>query len=55
MSRRDFSKLRHAGKPLDKKGPKPIEVKGGWSHVKRQPVKTYTEEEKAELAKRLGL
>lgn len=47
MAKRDFYKLRHAGKPIDKKGPKPIEVKGGWSHIKREPVRVFSDEEKA--------
>lgn len=55
MSKRNFSKLRHAGKALDKKGGKPIEVKGGWSHIKREPVKTFTDEEKAAWLRSLGL
>ena len=55
MSKRDFSRLRHAGKPTDKPPVKPTEAKGGWSHISREPVRIYTQEEKDEVARRLGL
>ena len=55
MSRIKWEKLRHAGKPreqADKK--KPAKAKGGWSHIAREPVKTYTDAQIAEWAKSLG-
>lgn len=45
MSRFNYSKLRHAGKPIE--APKPKPITGCWTHIAREPVRTFTAEEKA--------
>lgn len=56
MSQRiDFSKLRHAGKPTDKDGQRPELAKGCNTNIKRQPVRVFSDEEKAAWLKGLGL
>jgi CHAD domain-containing protein len=46
MSRIDHNKLRHRGKATaPAHEPKREKPKGGWSHIKREPVKHYTQEE----------
>ncbi len=56
MSRIKWEKLRHAGKPMEQaEKTKPEKAKGGWSHIAREPVKTYSAVERADYLKGLGL
>lgn len=48
--------LRHAGKPTEQaEVKKPEKAKGGQSNIKRQPVRTLTDAEKAEWLRGYGL
>lgn len=53
MSRLNYSKLRHAGKPVE--GPKPKPIQGCNTNIKRQPCRVFTAEEKAAWLRELGL
>lgn len=48
MSKINHTKQRHRGKAtLLAQEPKTEKAKAGWSHVKREPVRTFTAEERA--------
>ena len=54
MSRIDHNRLRHRGKPTETPKAKPQSI-AGWSHIKREPVRILTAEERAEWLRGLGL
>lgn len=41
-------------KPKEQASPNSIGDKGPWSHVKRQPTKIYTKEEREDFARKRG-
>lgn len=46
MTQLNWNKTRHHGNHMEPANqPKKKPAKGGWTHVKRQPVKSYTAEE----------
>lgn len=52
MSGLRWDKARLRGRATEEAFPKDEPVKGGWSHVKPEPVKRYTPEERAEFLRK---
>lgn len=55
MAKINWAKANHTGKKMELAvSPKKQNPKGGWTHVKRQPVRVYTQEEIAAFLDRGG-
>ena len=55
MARLNWNKLTHAGRETAPAvEPKKPRAKGGWTHIKQQPVRVYTKEEIAVFVAKTG-
>lgn len=51
MAKDRFTLTRHLGKDKEEIRPRSANIKGPWTHKKRQPVKIFTAEERARFLK----